>query len=32
MGRPVLLSKSALIDVNKLPDIEKYCDYYIYFL
>lgn len=32
MGRPVLLSKAALIDVNKLADIEMYCDYYIYFL
>lgn len=32
MCRPVLLSKAALIDVNKLADIDLYCDYYIYFL
>lgn len=32
MGRPIILNKSALVDVNKMKDVEKYCDYYIYFL
>ena len=31
MCRPIVLSKAALVDVNKL-DLQKYCDYYIYFL
>lgn len=31
MGRPIVLSKAALVDCNKL-DLDKYCDYYIYFL
>jgi hypothetical protein len=35
MGRPVVLSKAALVDVTTMPttaDVDKYCDYYIYFL
>lgn len=32
MGRPVILSKAALIEVDKLPSVEGYCDYYIYYL
>lgn len=35
MGRPVILNKGALVDVTKMETqekINKYCDYYIYFL
>jgi len=32
MGRPIMLNKGALIDVNKMTDVDKYCDYFIYFV
>ena len=32
MGRPVVLNKAFLVDVNTMSDVDKYCDYYIYFM
>lgn len=35
MGRPIILNKAALVDVNQMKndhDVQMYCDYYIYFI